>query len=248
MDRKEDNKDVTAVIPAYNEAERLPGVLDVMVGYPGFHEIIVVDDGSTDDTYNIARKYGVKVLRHNEKMGKGKAIEDGIAAGSGGIIFSSDADIKGLTHEMIDQIIAPVKNEDVDMFIGLQDRQSFSIRPVLLFTPLLGGERAFTRKLWNKIPHEYKERFKMETALNFYALHKGKSFRYRSFPGLGQTIKEQKYGFQRGLLSRLGMIRDIVSVNWDLHLGSFSFSALINRMMRSFATRLQSVNSKDKEF
>jgi len=238
------NKTITAVIPAYNEALRLGGVLDVMVSYPGFKEIIVVDDGSADGTSGVAKKYGVKVLRHEKNLGKGRAIESGIASGSGEIIFISDADIKGLTHEMIDEIISPVKDEKVDMFIGLQERQIYSIRPVLLFTPLLGGERAFTRELWNKIPQEYKERFRMETALNFYALHEGKSFRYKYFQGLGQTTKEKKYGFRKGITGRFKMIGDIVSVNWQLHGESPAVSWPV-RLWRSFFTRLQSVTEQE---
>ena len=54
MDYKKDRERVTAIVPAYNEADRIGGVLSVLTGY-GFGEIIVVvDDGSTDD---IARKY-----------------------------------------------------------------------------------------------------------------------------------------------------------------------------------------------
>ena len=242
MGEQKNIRGVTAIIPAYNEAERLSDVLDVIVSYPGFSEIIVVDDGSVDGTSSVAHSYGVTVLRHEKNLGKGRAIGHGTSVAKNDIIFCSDADIIGLSHRMIDSIVSPVRDGEVDMFIGLQERGIYKLRPVLLFTPLLGGERAFTRELWNKIPSEYKERFRVETALNFYALHAGKSFRYDYFPGLGQTVKEQKYGLLKGLIGRFRMIGEIVSINYRLHSESFSFRNLWRRSLRSFSVRLSGIS------
>src|SRR3990167_2280720 len=90
---------VSVVIPAYNESTtirpiisavkkaKLPKNLD--------REIIVVDDGSTDDTYKILKKIsGIKVLRHPHNLGKGRAIATGFAAATGDIILTQDADLE----------------------------------------------------------------------------------------------------------------------------------------------------------
>lgn len=54
---------VTCLIPAWNEAARLPAVLAAVVGHPWVTEVLVIDDGSTDNTAGVARRHGARVLR-----------------------------------------------------------------------------------------------------------------------------------------------------------------------------------------
>src|SRR3989344_4110292 len=90
---------VSVVIPAYNESAtirpiisavkkaKLPKNLD--------REIIVVDDGSTDDTYKILKKIsGIKVIRHSQNQGKGSAMATGFAAARGDVVITQDADLE----------------------------------------------------------------------------------------------------------------------------------------------------------
>lgn len=209
---------IAAIVPAYNEAARIPLVLKTLISYPGFHEVIVVDDGSTDATADAAAAYGVRVIRNEKNIGKGQAMDTGVQASSADVLFFCDADIRGLTHIIIDDIVRPVVNGEVDMYIGMRNRKIYYARFVLLFIPLLGGERALTRKLWNDIPQRYKEKFKIETALNFYASNSGKGFRYNVFRGLTQTIKEKKYGIWRGMVWRIKMYGEIIITNIALHM------------------------------
>ena len=69
MDYKKDREKVTAIVPAYNEAERIGAVLAVLTSY-GFRDVIVVDDGSSDNTSQVVSRYNVKYLRI-EKNGGG---------------------------------------------------------------------------------------------------------------------------------------------------------------------------------
>ena len=72
---------VAVVIPALNEAEKIGAVIDA-VPRDGRFEIIVVDDGSTDGTGDVARAHGVAtVIRHETRTGKGVALLDGWRAG-----------------------------------------------------------------------------------------------------------------------------------------------------------------------
>ncbi|WP_408952675.1 glycosyltransferase family 2 protein [Lysobacter sp. Hz 25] len=83
---------VSVVIPAKNEAEGLRGTLPALrQALPGA-EIIVVDDGSTDDTAAVATGLGAKVLSSPYSMGNGAAIKRGARAASGEIIVFMDAD------------------------------------------------------------------------------------------------------------------------------------------------------------
>ena len=65
---------ISAIIPAFNEEPRIGNVLDVVKEMELIEEIIVVDDGSTDNTYKVAIKKGVKVIRLDSNKGKGAAI------------------------------------------------------------------------------------------------------------------------------------------------------------------------------
>ena len=60
----------TCLVPAFNEAERLPGVLAAVVGHPSFERVVVVDDGSTDGTGDVALRHGAELLRAPSNGGK----------------------------------------------------------------------------------------------------------------------------------------------------------------------------------
>src|SRR5579859_5115937 len=74
------NGDVAVVIPARNEADRIRATVAGATGLPGVDLVIVVDDGSADDTAVLAGQAGATVLRHNRTRGKAAAMETGAEA------------------------------------------------------------------------------------------------------------------------------------------------------------------------
>ena len=92
---------LSVIIPAYNEADRLPGFLDAAIAWctgnePSF-EIIVVDDGSSDDTSNVVRQRmnqhpQVRLVVHENNAGKGAAVRTGMHAANGRYRLFADAD------------------------------------------------------------------------------------------------------------------------------------------------------------
>lgn len=91
---------LSIVIPAYNEAARLPGTLRALRERFGGSatEVIVADDGSRDDTAAIARaasspELAVTVVRLPENRGKGAAVRAGVAASAGEVVLYMDADL-----------------------------------------------------------------------------------------------------------------------------------------------------------
>lgn len=208
---------VVAIVPAFNEAARIGAVLDVLCSFPLFSQVIVVDDGSTDDTEAVARGYPVHFIRNTKNVGKARAVDIGVRACDADILFFCDADVKGLTHDIIRNTLTPVLSHQVDMFVAMRNRKVYFFQWIVPFVPLLGGERALRPELWFRVPEFYKFRFRIEAALNFYAKYYGHGFDMKVFPGLSQTIKEKKYGILLGLRHRGYLFWDVFVASLRLH-------------------------------
>jgi Glycosyl transferase family 2 len=88
-----DSVRTTVVLPAYNEGAALPHVLDELGEYlDSSYEVLVVDDGSTDNTADVADRYPVRLVQHASNRGKGVAIRTGITEAQGENIVIMDAD------------------------------------------------------------------------------------------------------------------------------------------------------------
>ena len=92
MELKMDKTEVSIIIPAYNESQTIGDlVLRIKSIYPDF-EIIVVNDGSTDETAAVAREAGAHVHSHPYNIGNGAAVKSGIRMARGDIMVFMDAD------------------------------------------------------------------------------------------------------------------------------------------------------------
>jgi len=106
------------VIPAYNEGKRIAAVLLDLKNH-NYHNIIVADDGSSDDTGLIAKRLGAWVVRHRVNMGPGAATQTGILAAlrdGADIIVTMDADGQHLAED-IAHLTAPISDGN-DIVIG----------------------------------------------------------------------------------------------------------------------------------
>ena len=112
---------ISIVIPAYNEGMNIGVVLgDLLRNMEGLllpTEIIVVDDGSRDDTNDIAAEYGVRIVNNVKNLGKTRALLNGIAETSGSLIVTMDADGSHLAKD-IPSLIEPVLSDEADFTIG----------------------------------------------------------------------------------------------------------------------------------
>lgn len=85
-------RQVSVVIPAYNEAPAIAGVVAGLRERAAWHEILVVDDASTDDTAARAARAGARVVSHPYNKGNGAAVKTGIREATGEVVLLMDAD------------------------------------------------------------------------------------------------------------------------------------------------------------
>lgn len=105
------------VIPAFNEGEAIVDILTQLRAAP-WHEIIVVDDGSTDGTGDFAAKAGVIVVKHPYNKGNGAAVKSGIRRASGEFVLILDGDGQ---HKPEDAERLVSRLGDYDLVIGARD-------------------------------------------------------------------------------------------------------------------------------
>ena len=113
---------LSIIIPAKNEAEAIGGVVATARDVFPDAEIIVVDDGSTDSTADIARTAGATVVAHPESLGNGAAVKSGARAATGDVLAFMDGDGQ---HDAGDlpRLIARL-DDGYDMVIGARDTKS----------------------------------------------------------------------------------------------------------------------------
>ena len=106
---------VSVIIPAYNEEETVAKVVDVVKRVSVVDEIIVVNDGSSDNTEQEALKAGAIVINHETNKGKGQALYTGYQHAECDIIAFIDADIYNLTSAKVEAMIRPILEGKTDI-------------------------------------------------------------------------------------------------------------------------------------
>ncbi|HXK39938.1 MAG TPA: glycosyltransferase [Candidatus Paceibacterota bacterium] len=208
---------VSVVIPAFNEEKTVGAAVCAVIGHPAVGEVVVVDDGSDDATAQRAREAGARVVALSSNIGKAGAMDAGVAVASRNVILFLDADCYGFTHESVSRIITPVLEGRNIMYVGINTRKTFWLNKILRFFPILSGSRAVRRELWDAVPQEYKKRFQIEIALNYFSRGFTAESGFELVHGIRHVIKEKKHGVVAGTVRRLGMIRDILVIAVQLY-------------------------------
>jgi polyprenyl-phospho-N-acetylgalactosaminyl synthase len=208
---------VSAIIAAYNEQDTIVDVVRAVEGHPLVDEIIVVDDGSKDATVERARTTSAQVVSLEKNSGKAAAMNRGVQLARNEHILFLDADILGLTREMITLTVTPVLTGKCGMFVAIRQRKTYWMNRLLYFIPVLGGERALTKSIWRLVPRIYRKGFQIEIALNYYTKKSGHTMGFGVMPGLSQVIKEKKRGFWLGMLQRVKMCGEVGWISFRLY-------------------------------
>jgi glycosyltransferase involved in cell wall biosynthesis len=112
---------VTVVIPACNEAGAIGGVIAELRALAAWHQILVIDDGSTDGTGAEAEAAGAQVIRHPYNKGNGAAVKTGIRAATGEFILIMDGDGQ---HQPADARRLVERLGEYDLVVGARSGQT----------------------------------------------------------------------------------------------------------------------------
>ncbi|MCX6347018.1 MAG: glycosyltransferase family 2 protein, partial [Actinobacteria bacterium] len=115
----EKTKKIYIIIPAFNEAGSITKVIKDLFCF-GYENIVVVDDGSTDKTSEVVKKFNVFLIRHPVNMGPGAAIKTGIdfaLLNDAEIMVTFDADGQHLAKDIYD-LVKPIILNKVDVTLG----------------------------------------------------------------------------------------------------------------------------------
>lgn len=209
---------ISVIIPAYNEEPTIASVVATSLSHPQISEVIVVDDGSEDKTAELATRAGAEVIAHSENLGKAEALSSGVSKAKNDNLFFIDADLTGLTHEVMNVPISAVMSGRFDMFIATIERDENTMKRIPSELQKLGGTRVLSKEIWNLVPEQYRKGFQIEIALNYFAEHHGKNIGFKIIPEFNHRTKEEKHGFLYGLWKRVYMILEIIKVVAALYL------------------------------
>ncbi|HHX78075.1 MAG TPA: glycosyltransferase family 2 protein, partial [Firmicutes bacterium] len=107
----------SVIIPAFNEALRIEKTIKSLQGIAEVSEIIVVDDGSGDNTGQLAERAGAKVIRLPFNVGKGGAMARGLEAARENLVVFLDADLEETAAEAV-KLIEPVLRGEADLVVA----------------------------------------------------------------------------------------------------------------------------------
>lgn len=200
---------IVAIIPAYNEEKTIASVITVLRAVASIDAVIVVDDGSSDTTAEVATRLGAHVIRQTQR-GKGAALAYGALATDADLLFFADADLVGFTARHVESILQPVRAGSAAMCIGLRDRGKMTNWLMKQVFPLIGGERAIQREVFLRVCELGIKDFGIEIAMNTYCKKNHLPIEIIIMKGVRQVIKEHKYGLLRGCIARFFMVMQVV--------------------------------------
>lgn len=193
-----------AIVPAHNEAPRLAAVLSALLASDRLDRVLVVDDGSTDGTADVARAAGAQVLVLAPNRGKGQAMLAGLRATSEGCVLFVDADLVGLHPAHVAWLVDPVVHGAAGECVGLRDYGVYNRFQGAL--PLISGERAVRREILDAVSPDLWDGFAVEAGINRAAEASGLPVVTAVLNGVEQIPKWQKVGVQQGISDGVKMM------------------------------------------
>jgi glycosyltransferase involved in cell wall biosynthesis len=188
------SRGAAAIIPAWNEASTVGAVVYAALDACLVDDVIVVDNGSSDGTAHRAAEHGARVVQE-PVAGKGEAMRAGVAAAcDADIVVFLDADLVGLRPKHVDRLVRAVVHDGAAMACGLFDRGPLMNPVFLRLLPILTGQRAIRRELFEQLDEDDLRGYRVEAALNTLVSQRGLVRSDRVLPGLWHRTKQEKFG------------------------------------------------------
>lgn len=212
---------LSVVIPAYNEAARLGNTLRAVIDYLRQHapdsELIVVDDGSLDQTAEVARQnfkdagsLRTSLISYKSNLGKGRAVRLGLLAARNEVTLFSDADLSTPITEA-PKLVDPIVSGQCDVAFGSR----------ALDRKLIGVHQSWRREQGGRV---FNLAVRLATGLPFWDTQCGfKAFRMSVCRPIVEAATIDRFGFDVELLYlafRAGLNLQEIPVRWDHNEGS----------------------------
>ncbi len=212
---------LSIIIPAYNEAARIGASLRTILDYLDEHvtegELIVVDDGSQDNTAEVADEsfahrsnVNARVIRYEKNRGKGYAVRTGLLAASAPVALFSDADLSTPITET-PKLVSPIERGERDLTFGSR----------ALDRSLIGVHQPWRREQGGKI---FNLIVKLATGMSFWDTQCGfKAFRMSACRPIIEAARIDRFGFDVELIyvaQLAGLKLEEVAVRWNHNEGS----------------------------
>jgi len=212
---------VGVIIPAWNEENDIQLVLDTVGPVEWLAKVVVVDDGSSDNTLSVAhdcaRNYATMVVENlPENQGKGAAMMAGMRTLPKEVdtVIFLDADLIGLTEDHLRRLIDPVKDQQCEMSVAIFKKGYWRTDWSQRIAPNLNGQRCLPRQAAEQALAPLAESgYGVEIGLTLYARRNKWRIQYVSWEGMTHDMKEKKLGWGEGYKVRRVMYQQIL-VTW----------------------------------
>ncbi len=222
---------VDAIIPARDEESTVADVVEACLGCSAVRQVIVVDDGSSDDTAERALAAGAKVVRRRhfddsldagdasglsprrrrrDEGSKAHAMATGVASSDAPSLLFVDADLIGLTSEHLDDICRPYLEGRAVMSLGMFDYRLWN--PLVLRLPPTTGERIMPRWVFESVPPSQMDGYTIEMMINAVVALGRLPTTARIMTGVTHRTKRDKFGRLDGYRRTWRMFADLLGL------------------------------------
>lgn len=207
---------VTVLIPAYNEATTIGDVVKACKPCSYIQEILVVDDGSTDNTAQVAEQAGATVFSMAKNAGKAMALFTGASKAKTDIILLLDADLIGLTSTHVFDLILPVLGSSNTSTLGIFTKGRMVTDLAHQVTPQLSGQRCVRRNLLLSLENKCHVGYGIEISIHRKLKEQNYTIQKVKLENLTHVTKEEKKRIHTGNCEeveskkRVEMFKDII--------------------------------------